>query len=1371
MGTHIGGVVTATDIDGDGLLYSLGGIDSDSFRIDSSTGQLISNSSLDYEQKSIYSVLVTVFDDKGGSDSISVTILVTDIFENHVPSFLEGLSTSRTIAENSIPGIKIGNPVSAEDPDNDLLTYILRGVDVDSFDINSSTGQLLTKSQLDFESKSIYSVTITVADGRQATDIITVSIIVTDINESVTNKAPVFNEGETTERSIPENSVQNTPIGNPVSASDDEDDVLTYSLGGIDASSFTIDFQSGQLRTQANLDFEDKSVYMVVISVTDNYQSDSITVTITVSNTNDPPTFLDTIATTREIPENTVSGVNIGPPVSAIDRENNTLTYSLDVSSKEFFEVISTTGQLRTKKSFDYESDKTQYTVLLSVTDGVGGNASIELIIKVTNVNDSPVITVVEPITYRIEENSSANLNIGNPISAIDQDNITLEYTLDTGDGSSFIIDDSGQLKTKSPLDYETKSLYSVIVTVSDSIGASDSVLVSIEVIDVLEIPVNSPPVFTDGSATTRSIEENSVSNTDIGNPIAATDVNADTLIYELSGPDVLSFDFDTSNGQIITKTPLDYEDKDSYTLIVTVNDNNGGTDSIDVLISITDVNEAPVIEFTDPIAHSVPENTISNTNIGDPITVTDQDDDPISYSLSGTDNTSFIIDSQGQLKTSSPLDFETKDTYAFTIDVSDNQGGTDSIDAVITITDINDAPIFNVTTPITYSIPENTAANIAIGAPVTATDQDDDNLSYLLDSGDGLTFSIDHVGQLKTSEPLDYETKSTYIVTITVDDGEGGTSRINVSINIDNVEPEATLLSNRTQQVIDAIVDAIPDITDSADVTETHLSSITTLDISSEYITSLDASDFDGLTSLETLNLHSNSLETLPIGLFSGLTSLTTLDLCSNKISSLQAETLNGLSTLTSLNLSGNEFDSLPNGVFDGLTSLRSLDISGNDVESLPSDIFDELSMLKTLNLCNMGLTSLPADIFDELASLEKLYLCSNELSSLPLGLFDELTSLELLDLNTNSLSSFSSTLFDQLSSLTTLDFGKNSFTSFPAAVAGLTSVISLNLSGNQLGSLTTGMFNGLTSLTILGLADNGLSSLPNNFFNGLSGLTSLDLSSNEFVSFGDEPFSDLSALTHLNLSNNQISSLSDGFFVGLSSLTSFTIAGNNPPIHENFTIPFFILLPEIVKVEEGKFKAFIRTGTPYTMNVSIDVVGGVTSDFVYTVVIPAGSKESNIHTVVRSNNTATNAVGVNIDYLIGGPITHIGYAIFYTQTPVEVLSAANAPKNIDITPTAIPPNTALLANYPNPFNPETWIPFQLNNSANVSFTIYNLSGELIRHLKLGVLDPGYYLNREKAAYWDGRNQNGEKVATGIYFCKFKTNDYSSIIRLIIHK
>ena len=99
------------------------------------------------------------------------------------------------------------------------------------------------------------------------------------------------------------------------------------------------------------------------------------------------------------------------------------------------------------------------------------------------------------------------------------------------------------------------------------------------------------------------------------------------------------------------------------------------------------------------------------------------------------------------------------------------------------------------------------------------------------------------------------------------------------------------------------------------------------------------------------------------------------------------------------------------------------------------------------------------------------------------------------------------------------------------------------------------------------------------------------------------------------------------------------------------------------------------------------------------------------------------------------------------------------------------IPEETTLLPNYPNPFNPETWIPYQLSEPAEVTVRIYSVKGILVRTLALGQTPAGIYQNRSRAAYWDGRNDVGESVASGLYFYTLTASDFTATRKMLIRK
>ena len=99
------------------------------------------------------------------------------------------------------------------------------------------------------------------------------------------------------------------------------------------------------------------------------------------------------------------------------------------------------------------------------------------------------------------------------------------------------------------------------------------------------------------------------------------------------------------------------------------------------------------------------------------------------------------------------------------------------------------------------------------------------------------------------------------------------------------------------------------------------------------------------------------------------------------------------------------------------------------------------------------------------------------------------------------------------------------------------------------------------------------------------------------------------------------------------------------------------------------------------------------------------------------------------------------------------------------------IPEETSLLPNYPNPFNPETWIPYQLSEPADVTLRIYAVSGSLVRTLALGQMPAGMYQARSRAAYWDGKNDVGETVASGIYFYTLTAGDFTATRKMLIRE
>ena len=354
--------------------------------------------------------------------------------------------------------------------------------------------------------------------------------------------------------------------------------------------------------------------------------------------------------------------------------------------------------------------------------------------------------------------------------------------------------------------------------------------------------------------------------------------------------------------------------------------------------------------------------------NIGAPVTATDTDtSDTLTYTLGGTDAADFgIVWSSGQLQTSAALNFETKTSYAVTVSVSDGNGGADSIDVTINVTDVdepNSAPVFTEGPSTTRSVAENTASGQNIGAPVTATDTDTiDTLTYTLGGTDAADFGIvQSSGQLQTSAALDFETKSSYAVTVSVSDGNGGADSINVTINV---------TADRAALV------ALYNATGGADWTNN------TNWLSNEALSEWHRVETDEDGRVTALRLVANGLSgEIPAELWGNLTNLQVLSLSTNTLSGeIPAELGN-------------------------LTNLQSLYLSEN---ALSGEIPEELGNLANLKLLYLDSNELSGKIpakLGNLTNLEDLFLNRNELSGpLPLTL-SALSQLLVLDIRETTL------------------------------------------------------------------------------------------------------------------------------------------------------------------------------------------------------------------------------------------------------------------------------------------------------------------------------------------------------------------------------
>ncbi len=833
----IGDAVTAADDDGDSLTYSLAGTDASFFAINASSGQIETKAALDFETKRTHTVVVGVSDRKDVDgepvaetvpdidDTVVVTITVTDVNE---PPSVHGLE-SVDIAENTSGVLTTYRAVDPEGVTD--FEWSLSGTDASAFEISEtpgSNGALSFAQPPDFETPldngrdNVYNVTVEASDGTR-TGRRTVVVTVSNLEET-----PAFPSSRTT-RSVDEDLAVGQDVGMAVTASDGDRDALSYSLATPSAI-FEIDPASGQLRTTAALDHETERSHTVIVRVSDgkdadgnavvasNDIDDTITVTITVNDVEETPEF-PSASTTRRVDEDLAVGQNVGAPVEASDGDGDTLTYSLPTASS-VFAIDSSSGQLRTRAALDHETTSV-HVLVVRVSDGKDANGDVDSAIDDTITVTITITNLDEPGTVTVTPN---------------QPQVGTRLTASLSDPDGGISGRSWQWQVResgawSDVAGATSGRYTPVaadegkrlrVTASYTDGHDSGKTATRTLTDpVRAAPVtNSAPEFP-SSSTTRSVPENTPAGRSIGDPVEASDDDGDDLTYTLDRASRNLFDIG-AGGQLRTRAALDHEARSSYSVTVTATDRSGASDTISVRIDVADVEEAPAFDAAST-TRGVAENTPAGRPIGDPVAATDGDRDALTYSLGGADAASFAIDaSSGRLRTRAALDHETRASYSLTVRVSDrtNADGEpvdetdpdidDTISVTIGVGDVEEAPFFD-SASTTRSVAENTPRGEDIGAPVEATDDDGDALSYSLTGAGAASFAIDaSSGHIETRAPLDFETgPNTYSVTVRVSDrmSAGGEpvadtvpdidDSIAVTITVTNVN-EAPTLSGR---------------------------------------------------------------------------------------------------------------------------------------------------------------------------------------------------------------------------------------------------------------------------------------------------------------------------------------------------------------------------------------------------------------------------------------------------------------------------------------------------------------------------------------------------------------------------------------------
>ena len=760
------GTLSTTDVDAsDTHTYSLSGTDASSFEVVSGELKLKSSVTADYETKSSYAVTVTATDSGSLTTSQAFTVTVNDT--NDAPT---AIALSATAINENAAGAVVGTLSTTDVDAGDTHTYTLSGTDASSFEVVSGELKLKDSVTADYETKASYAVTVTATDSGSLTTSQAFTVTVNDVNEAPTGIA-------LSATAINENAA-GAVVGTLSTTDVDAGDTHTYTLSGTDASSFEVVSGELKLKDSVTADYETKASYAVTVTATDSGSlttSQAFTVTV-----NDTPTGIALSATA--INENAVGAV-VGTLSTTDANASDSHTYSLSGTDASSFEVVSGQLKLKSSVSANYET-KSSYAVTVTSTDSGGLTFSQAFTVTVNDVNEAP--TAIALSATAINENAAGAV-VGT-LSTTDVDaSDTHTYSLSGTDASSFEVV-SGELKLKSSVtaDYETKSSYAVTVTATDSGSLTTSQAFTVTVNDT-----NDAPTAIALSAT--AINENAAGA--VVGTLSTTDVDAgDTHTYTLSGTDASSFEVVSGELKLKDSVTADYETKASYAVTVTATDSGSLTTSQAFTVTVNDVNDAPTgIALS---ATAINENA-AGAVVGT-LSTTDVDaGDTHTYTLSGTDASSFeVVSGELKLKDSVTADYETKSSYAVTVTATDSGSLTTSQAFTVTVNDVNDAP-----TGIALSataINENAAG--AVVGTLSTTDVDaSDTHTYTLSGTDASSFEVvSGELKLKSSVSANYETKSSYAVTVTsTDSGSLTTSQaFTVTVNDVNEAPTAIALS-----------------------------------------------------------------------------------------------------------------------------------------------------------------------------------------------------------------------------------------------------------------------------------------------------------------------------------------------------------------------------------------------------------------------------------------------------------------------------------------------------------------------------------------------------------------------------------------------
>ena len=617
-------------------------------------------------------------------------------------------------------------------------------------------------------------------------------------DDDTANTAPAF-ASDTATRSFAENTAAGTNIGVAVTATDADNDDLTYSLGGTDAASFQIVAGTGQLQTKSGVtyDFETKSSYSVTVTASDgNGGSDSIGVTITLTDVVETSTLNITGLANATVNEN-ATFTSATPSVSGAI---GAVTWTLEGTDAADFTIAAATGVVSmVGRDFENPADSDTnnvYAVTVKATDSDGNSDTHAFTVTVADVVETATLEITGLANATVNENATFTSATPGVSGAIGDVTWTLEgtdaadFTINAGTG---VVSMVGR-DFENPADADTNNVYAVTVKATDSDGNSDTHAFTVTVSNVVE--TSTLAISGLANATVNENEAFTSATPSVSGAIGA-------VAWTLEGTDAADFTIAAATGVVSMiardfENPADANTDNVYAVTVKATDADGNSDTHAFTVRVNDVGETATLAISGLANATVNENaafTSATPSVSGAIGA-------VTWTLEGTDATDFTIAAATGVVSmiardfENPADADTNNVYAVTVRVTDADANTATHDFTVTVNDVTETSTLAIAGLADVTVNENAAftsatpsVSGAIGA-VTWTLEGTDAADFTIAAATGVVSMIAR----DFENPADADTNNVYAVTVKATDSDGNSDTHDFTVTVNDVVETATL-------------------------------------------------------------------------------------------------------------------------------------------------------------------------------------------------------------------------------------------------------------------------------------------------------------------------------------------------------------------------------------------------------------------------------------------------------------------------------------------------------------------------------------------------------------------------------------------------